>query len=85
MPHLAANLERDLSSALGSSPTRRPRHKIVGLATHSTIWRTLSVEKYAKRLNMAGRVHAIRNGIVAAALAALSAWPSQAETIDIID
>ena len=34
---------------------------------------------------MAGRVHAIRNGIVAAALAALSAWPSQAETIDIID
>ena len=34
---------------------------------------------------MAGQGHAIRNGIVAAALVALSASPSLAETIDIID
>ena len=34
---------------------------------------------------MAQPAHAIRNGIVAAALAALNVWPSQAETIDIIE
>ena len=34
---------------------------------------------------MTGHGHAIRNSIVAVALAALNAWPSQAETIDIID
>jgi hypothetical protein len=34
---------------------------------------------------MAQPAHAIRNGIVAAALATLNVWPSQAETIDIIE
>jgi hypothetical protein len=41
--------------------------------------------KIRQTLPMAGRGHAIRNSIVATALAALNAWPSQAETIDIVD
>jgi hypothetical protein len=34
---------------------------------------------------MARQRHAIKNSIVAAIFAALNAWPSQAETIDIVD
>lgn len=33
---------------------------------------------------MAGRDYSIRNSVVAAAIAALIVWPSQAETVDII-
>lgn len=46
---------------------------------------TRSAGKYAKRLRVTELSHAKRNSIVAVALAALNVWPSEAETIDIID
>ena len=61
------------------------RHKLGDQRTLSSNGRTQNITKYAKRLTMAGRGHAIRNSIVAMALAASNAWPSQAETIDIVD
>ena len=46
---------------------------------------TRTPEKYAKRLRVTELSHAKRNSIAAVALAALNVWPSEAETIDIID
>lgn len=54
-------------------------------SAHSTNWMTRSAGKYAKRLRVTELSHAKRNSIVAVALAALNVWPSEAETIDIID
>jgi hypothetical protein len=59
--------------------------KLWAASAHSTNWMTRTPEKYAKRLRVTELSHAKRNSIVAVALAALNVWPSEAETIDIID
>lgn len=63
----------------------RQQRKVVASCMLSTNWMTRTLRKYAKRMKMARRGYAIRNIIVAAALMALNASSSQAETVDIVE